>query len=67
MILKFRLPKRYAEPVGGLSPMERLKAGELRTHGVPTLSMVDWNSISTEDVLDLLKPEEPDPNVETRI
>lgn len=66
LILKFRLPKRYAEPVGGLSPMERLKAGELQTQGVPTLALVDWNQIPTEDVLEILKPEQPDPNHETR-
>jgi hypothetical protein len=67
MILKFRLPKRTIDPVGGLSAMDRLKAGELQTMGVPTLAMVDWNKINTEDVLDILKPEEPLDDGETRV
>jgi hypothetical protein len=67
MILKFRLPKRYTEPVGGLKPLDRLKAGELQTMGVPTLAMVDWNKIHVEDVFDILKPEEHLNDGETRV
>jgi hypothetical protein len=67
MILKFRLPKRGIEPVGGLSPLDRLKAGELQTMGVPTLAMVDWNKIHVEDVFDILKPEEHLNDGETRV
>jgi hypothetical protein len=67
MILKFRLPKRNFGVEAVRTPMEMLKAGELTKDGVPVLAMVDWNKISSEDVLDVLRPEEHISDGETRI
>jgi hypothetical protein len=67
MILKFRLPKRGLDPVGGLSPMDMLKAGQYEKDGTPVLAMVDWNRISREDVMEILKPAEENKDGETRV
>lgn len=67
MILKFRLPKRGLGIEAVRSPLERLKAGERHDNGVSLLSMVDWNSLPSEDVLDILRPEDHTNDGETRV
>jgi predicted phage terminase large subunit-like protein len=67
MILKFRLPKRGLGIEAVKSPLERLKDGERHDNGVSLLSMVDWNSLPSDDVLDILRPEEHTNDGETRV
>jgi hypothetical protein len=67
MILKFRLPKRGLGIEAVKSPLERLKDGERQDNGVALLSMIDWNKLPSDDVLDILRPEEPTNDGESRV
>ena len=47
--------------------MDMLKAGQYEKDGTPVLAMVDWNRISREDVMEILKPAEENKDGETRV
>lgn len=67
LILKFRLPKRNLGVEAAPTPLEMLKAGQLVKDGTPLLSMVDWNHISTEDILQIMTPNEIHTHDQTRV